>query len=366
VNGVRKLKLLNHNKKEGRMKRLAKVLGVLAVVLALISPAMALDKIANTDALPGLSTFDTSVIEVWCVGKGLGMYPEASRNPETGTFTIIPRYMYGEFGQMGTGWVIQNGNFIITAAHVVTPTAVMMKISENEEYVGPLVYATEVNFYVGKYNDDKAKRKLVKAKVFYINQETDVAILVVDGQLPNFLSSMHIELRATTQVVYTMFGAYYDDEMDYGNQVAVIVRQRDETGGMKDTYEVRVGRIISGAVALPDTVTKDAIAWFTMNDVTMDVPVIPGDSGSAVIGWVDGVPYIIGVARAACTNGETTYSYFSRIDVIKIITEATFAEKTSTEAPKSTLPDSGKIRETTPQKGGPYRPIKYEWKVLAE
>ena len=340
------------------MKRLAKALGILAIILTLVSPAMALDKVANTEALPGLSTFDTSVIEVWCVGKGLGMYPEWKEG-DRGVYSLIPHYAYGEFGQMGTGWVIQGGRYIITAAHVVTPSSVLIHLSENEDFIGPIVYATEVNFYVGKYNDDKAKRKLVKAKVFYIDQETDVAILVVDGELPNFLTPMQMDLRATNQIDYTIFGAFYNDEMDYGDEVAVIVRQRDETGNMKDTYEVRVGRIVSSDVAIPDGVPHEVEPWFNMNDVTMDTHIIPGDSGSAVIGWVKGVPYIIGIARASCTNGETEYSYFSRIDWIKIITDATFVESTAPQT--GSHPDSGQIKETTPQTSKPKRPI--QWKV---
>jgi S1-C subfamily serine protease len=345
------------------MRKLAKVLWILSLILALTAPAIALDREADIGTIPGFANFDTSVIEVWCVGKGLSMYPEAEQDAY-GDWGIVPYYKYGEFGQMGTGWVVQGGRFIITAAHVVTPSAILMKLTDTIEYIGPIVYATEMDIYVGKYKENKDERRLVQARIFYINEETDVAILVVNGSIPNFLTSMEMQLCDTVDVHYTPFGVWTNDLMDYGDTVASIVRQRDVLGNMKEGYEIRKGRIVSGGIVLPDGVDRKAEIWFNLNDVTMDTLIIPGDSGSPVVGWIRGVPYLIGIARAAASDGETGLSYFTRIDFIKIITEATFAKEKPKEEPKveTITPKEGTLKETTPLSSGPQRPLK--WQIL--
>ena len=108
--------------------------------------------------------------------------------------------------------------------------------------------------------------------------------------------------------------------MHEGDSVAVLVAVRDEEGRKEWYFEVRYGTVVNPHPYLPGTIPNYLLAWFQLGDVSSNLEIFPGDSGSPVFAFINGTPVIIGVARAALEyidpwTGEFYYmSYFTRID----------------------------------------------------
>jgi S1-C subfamily serine protease len=153
----------------------------------------------------------------------------------------------------------------------------------------------------------------VPAEVVYVDEERDICILKVAGNWPAFVDPGY-----KPEWTRGPFG----DELYPGMAIGTIVAIRDDSGDKTPWFEVRYGTIVSTGVKLPGTIGSDALPWFSLNDVTTDLVIYPGDSGSPVFAWIDGQPVVIGVARAAAgyidpwTGMTYYYSYFTRIDIV--------------------------------------------------
>jgi len=284
------------------MKRLKKYMAVIVVVIMLASPVLALDQVGNPAAIPGFETetqvdYTRSIVNINVLGTGLGLYPDEQGRP---------KYGYGVFGMQGSGFIVNN--YVITAAHVVNPTSLIVRMPDGSQFEGPLVNVQSMQIIVSGQ----------AAKIFYIDVATDYALLVFDTPC-DWMQNLRIAATDTFHYFLTLFGWYAEDQIHVGDFVAVIVRVRDDKGNRTTLAEVRVGKVVAESPVVPPGY-EQFIPWFGLDDFTMDVDVYPGDSGSPVIGFVDGVPCLIGIARAAGGG----YSYAVRIDFIKLVTDATF------------------------------------------
>jgi hypothetical protein len=290
------------------MKRFKKFMAII-IVLVMLLPGLAfpLDQVGDPKIIPGFETeitnVDTtqSIVTIITQGTGLGLYPGDDWKP---------RYGYGRFGMEGSGFIVNN--YIITAAHVVNPTEVLIRCSDNSQFWGPLVHVKDMSIIVGGF----------PARVFSINIEEDWAILVFDGPALWF---QNLKMQCTDTIHYflTIFGWYAENQLHPGDMLIAIVRVRDAAGDRTSLSEIRIGKVLSDKPIVPPGY-EDQLPWFNLNDFTMDINLLPGDSGSPILGFIDGVPYIVGVGRAAAYINDQVYSYATRIDVVKMITDSTF------------------------------------------
>lgn len=289
------------------MKKLLRCMLSVLLVLSLTVPAWALDVAGDTKLIPGFEEQTTGVntsqtiTTVTVSGTGLGLYPGEDGKPH---------YGYGYFGGQGSGFIVNN--YIITAAHVVNPTNVVIRMPSGEQYNGPIVNVKDIQISVGGS----------PARVFSINVELDWAILVFDGPAPWF-QNWTVKLTETYYYLLTIFGFVAQNNLHEGDMVVAVVRVRDAEGNRTLLSEVRIGKIIADKPVVPPGY-EDNLPWFNLYDFTIDVELYPGDSGSPVIGFVDGVPYVIGIARAGAHINGVCYSYATRIDIVKIITDSVF------------------------------------------
>ena len=252
------------------------------------------------------------------IGTAEGLYPDY----------VDGKIMYkrgsGTYVQAGSAFHIGNGYFV-TAAHVVEPMIVQIQISKNVYYVVSIDKVLNRQITLGN-----SLLGNVPAWIEWIDSTQDLAIIRVDLRWGP-LFDMEYRPAYTKLFIPIGFGGIVVDELGKDTTVAVIVRSRKnpEEGDFSWTwnYEVRYGRIISGTPILPACVPPEILSWFQPGDVTTDLLLYPGDSGSPVFAFKDGKPIIVGVARATVhsvcfsEDGEPTlhtYSYFSRIDAITI------------------------------------------------
>jgi len=282
------------------------VAGLLVLLLAF--PVWALDAEGDGHLIPGFETsltdVDTtqSVTTISVLGTGLGLYPDDLGNP---------RYGYGTFSQQGSGFMVNN--YIITAAHVINPTSVMLRKPDGSQFQGPLIHVREMLILVGGS----------PAKIFHIDIEQDYAILVFDLPVA-WVQNLKMKAIDTFEWIYTFLGMVPENRLHVGDKVVAIVRVRDELGDRTVKSEVRIGIIISERAFVPQGY-EDNLPWWNLNDFTTDILLLPGDSGSPIIGFLDGKPCLIGIGRAAgyWPNGEY-YSYATRIDFVKLVTDSIF------------------------------------------
>ena len=282
------------------------VLASLLVMLMLVGPAYSLDVVGRPEAIPGFEVDPSadidctrSFVNILVQGTGLGLYPDIAGKP---------KYGIGVFRQQGSGFVV--GNYIITAAHVVNPTSVQIRTEDGSLFMGPIIHVRDIMIWISGS----------PARIFHIDVAEDYAVLVFDGPC-SWVESVKMAITETFDWFVSIFGFYSVDKLHPGDEVYAVVRVRDDNGGMTSMGHLVKGKILSGKPILPAGY-EDSLPWFGLSDFTTDLPIIPGDSGSAVIGFINGVPYVIGIARAAGRIGDQQYTYAVRIDFVLLITEA--------------------------------------------
>lgn len=282
------------------MKKLLKSLvAILAAALLFIPIANAFDKVhGKIDEFEGTKYVDLSTThpEILVIGSGIGMYFDRGDQRvkrATGVFRIT-----------GSGTVLKVSwkYYILTAAHVVIPSHLKIQLSKNIYAVTPCMQLVERFIFVGS-------EPTVQASIDYINEEYDIALLVLNGIWPAAFGSRY-DLLPTADI----FGS--SPILERGDAVCVVVQQRGESGRKIPWYEVRYGKVIDIKPVVP-SYNQDLLPWFNICDVTTDVKIYPGDSGSAVFAFENGRPVIIGVFRAAYLDYYGAYySYFTRVDLV--------------------------------------------------
>lgn len=284
-----------------------KALVAAAMCLMLVLPAIgvwAYDKVPQKfgEFNQEYTDLSTTHPEILVIGNGIGIYFD------TATSKWVTAM--GTFGMGGSGTVFKVGNtyYILTAAHVVNPDTVTIQETTYSSITCKCIKVTDIIIHVGPGIG------AVSASVHWIDIEHDLAILKLNGTWPAAFSTRY-ELKPTENL-------YGGDLLQKGDSVAVIVQIRDESGNKTPWYEVRYGKVIDIRPVVPEY-NEGILPWFNMWDVTTDVKIYPGDSGSAVFAFKNGEPIIIGVARAAYLDQYGEYmAYFSRTDLIYYMFEA--------------------------------------------
>ena len=246
------------------------IVGLLICLIALASYAYDQVKPENrTQFINNQNEF--SYVRIETHGTAIGMYRD-SQSWEWKT-------RQGTFRQGGSGFVVKNG-YILTAAHVVVP--------EMAEVVG------------GKYQtDQRALFKVLKqiilvygfssapfvAEIHYINHELDIAILRCDDG-KDILKPLPYPIEFEPEGIHA------------GDVVCAVVHDRNEEGGLSMNVHLEYGYVREPK---PTGENEYSIAWLNIMDITLDLKVIPGDSGSPLFAFSGGKPVIICVVRAQST-----------------------------------------------------------------
>jgi len=246
-----------------------------------------------------ITTIGTAIGSVYCEGSSLSSFCKQKTS----------------FILQGSGFVI--GDYVITAAHVVDPDDVTA-VSKGGGAIStsPLQVLSRtivVNDDIGVKNQFDGG---TPAEIYYISKVFDLAILKLSHT--SDVEPIPYEIGYTYEMNF--YGQPYEG-LFIGMPVASIVRVRNEDDSITEDFEVRTGKIISTHVA--GDVQLSSLQGFGPLDFTMDMDVIGGDSGSAVFGFVEGVPVVIGVLRAgrrlAWGFTHPGLSYAARIDGLRQI-----------------------------------------------
>lgn len=255
----------------------------------------------STDVTPVLSD---GWVEITTIGHAEGLYvsEDSFRPPD---FRLKLKRGIGLFATGGSGYHLGNG-WIVTNAHVVHPHQVAIQINSAFTYITNIDRIVSINYMIGSSIFGS-----MKGTLFWIDEERDLALLYVDP----ITAPMLKDYGYRTTWTVTM----YQDKIEKDDAVAIIARVRDKSGDKLWHYEVRYGKVIANKPVLPPGISNDFLPWFNLNDITLDLPLYPGDSGSPIFAFDNGRPVIIGLGRAtAGVYGSKTYSYMTRIDPIHI------------------------------------------------
>lgn len=256
------------------------------LVFTLGAVAYGFDKEANIDALNINNLSYDTYIQIRSQGTALGTVQN-----------IRDEQWYlkeGYYEQYGSGYIPFEG-IIITAAHVVHPDAVSIATSS-----GTIVYTSVFKVLTNTILVSNFGNTRVVAWIHYISHENDVAILKYNN--PGIFQPTPYSFLWKPEMMIEGI------DFEVGDAVAVVVRQRDQSGARTHLCEVRVGNIVKWGPTAP---REDTIAWLSPNDITTDVWLIPGDSGSPMFVFKNGVPIYVGVARAFYYDGMVYFSYFA-------------------------------------------------------
>lgn len=268
------------------MTKILKLLFLLVVALLLFSGlSFALDKELPDEAVLNVGpTSYYTYIRVVAVGVVEGIYRGLGTD-ENGETIWKSRPTW--FAQSGSGTVV-NDQMVITAAHVITPTTVSTPESGVSVYHSHILKLYHRVILLYDYKEEPTIGLL-----HWVDEERDVALIRF--------------VPAPKQLIPMKFGWSRSlDELSDGDAISVIVHKRDDDGGLTSNIVARHGHIITAGPMGP---SDRVISFLNPFDFTMDVPIIPGDSGSPVIGYQGGAPILIGIARAYWTDGILFYSY---------------------------------------------------------
>jgi len=247
------------------------------------------------------------VVTVRTLGTGYGVI----LNTEVSPFRYEIRE--GVFGMEGSGFVrdLPFHKFIITNDHVISPSRVTIPISKNASWDTKIIYIKNKSIFI------VGCTSAIEGNILYTDPGSDIAVLFIDKNSPfrdtdiSFTFSWWMGVRGE-------YAIESPDVLSDGDAVGVIVRKRDENGNKTSWYEMRIGKVVSTGVKLPGVVDVSALTWFQPMDFTVDLTIYPGDSGSPVVMWLRGKPFIIGVARAVAWCGTTgeRFAYATRLDFV--------------------------------------------------
>ena len=262
------------------MKRFFKILfGVVFALLLFVTPVAALvfDKTYPGDeALQLTTTPYFSYVRIETTGIAQGVYPHE------GTW----RLREIEYAMRGSGFVLPGG-FIITAAHVIVPEEVATPCSRYGVYVTKPFKVLTTTIKIFDYKDEP-----LIAWAFHIDIEFDTAVLRYDTT-GDLLEPIPVELMT-----------FAKDMLEEGDIIATVVHVRDpDENELESSVQILYGKVIKNGVR---TGQEEGIPWFNTQDITMDLPIMPGDSGSPLFVFMHGKPYLIGVVRACSVDLENS------------------------------------------------------------
>jgi Trypsin-like peptidase domain len=213
----------------------------------------------------------------------------------------------GDFALSGRGVVV--GQFVVTAAHVVSPEKVVLKLDEYTTIVSPVVAVQKTAVAVGTSTGAGG----IPATIVHLNHEADLAIL-----RPENSTWLHPFPYAATATWWREHPGEANSLLGAEDCVITLVPERDAYHLPLLGAEARIGKVIAPyAVSSSSAVVAD----LNSQTVTISTPVSPGDSGSPVVVFDMGRPRLVGIVSATRQPVEAK-SYISRIDSLLPILEA--------------------------------------------
>lgn len=242
-----------------------------------------------------------SIVQVNTIGQATGRYWQwTDYYAGKGEW----RWGQGAFIMKAVGWVMEDpdnsqARYIVTAGHVVHPELVTISIGQSHRMITLVEEILWSRTMVSNDGMDAA----VPARIVYFNNEYDMAILQVRNQLDIF-KPIGFPVTRT----YGRFEFGWFDEVFEGDVVAIICRRRNPSGDWSPWFEVRWGKVVANYGVGPN---ERLARWLNLEDITLNLEIHPGDSGSPLFAFWKGKPVIIGIIRAMDIEGNT---YAVRID----------------------------------------------------
>jgi hypothetical protein len=275
------------------MGRVAKLFLAVSLILLPLSASAFFDKEPGKfKEFVGKDYVDlcTSVVEITTIGAAEGVYWDV----EEGRF--VKRR--GSFTLAGSGFIL--GKYVITAAHVVEPKQVVIRLNRYSFYVTKVASILDRTITIG------GPLGWIRGWIYHLDPDADVAVLRAD-LTPAFHS--------------LNYRPFWSKRLRKGDCLATIVRKRNPDGSTQPWYEVRYGRVISPNPIVSDKSLALWLPWFNMNDFTMSIKAYGGDSGSPVFAFYKGEPVLVGILRAKA-NLAPFWSYAARTDFVKRVLDA--------------------------------------------
>ena len=281
---------------------------LVAAFICLSGTALAFDKEMGKLEFPesGYSQeIAQSHISIYTIGTGYGLIPVWNEKRQDTDY----EWGLGTFSMSGSGFVVR-GNYVITAAHVVDPRIVLVQTGLSAFYQVRMYQQRTRQIYAATRDEPGPE-----LEVLYSNVEQDIAVLkFVHPRIPFKESPIEV-VQTLTAIPMGFFGFLTVDLINPDDAICTIVHQRNESDEKTWLFEVRKGKVRENGVKLPENF-EPFTPWFSLYDFTMDLDIRPGDSGSPIIAFRNGVPVIIGVARAGIWEAEGMWTYAVRVDSI--------------------------------------------------
>jgi len=278
----------------GTIKKLL-VASALAIGLVLgggINGALALDKNHPIPDIQLQAQSYYTYVKVVAVGVAEGIYRK-DFDIEKNEWIWDSRPVW--FEQCGSGTVV-NDQMILTAAHVVVPGDVSTPESGVSVYQSPAINLIYRQILIFDYKDEPTL-----GYVHWIDTARDV-VLIRFVPKPKQLVPIQYDWVPDRNWLFE------------GDAITIVVHKRLPNGELDCDLQLVRGHITYNG---PHHDNKFVISYLSPWDITTDAVIIPGDSGSPVFGYVNGVPVLIGVARAyapADPHGYTFHFYFAYVD----------------------------------------------------
>jgi hypothetical protein len=202
----------------------------------------------------------------------------------------------GVFTQQGSGTVIAPGS-ILTCAHVVVPQGIEIAEGHSSTRVGRVIKVTSTIVLLYDYKDTP-----VIGTIGYVDVASDLAIVHYNHKENSWFNPIEIPMEFGVEDLYE------------NTLVCAVLHKRDAFGSMESDVHIRYGKI---KYAYPYAPNPRIVAWLNPLDITMDLFVEGGDSGSALYAFRNGKPVLIGVVRAMYWGQLHYFSYASLIGGIQ-------------------------------------------------
>ena len=274
----------------------------LSMVFTLLwgSYAVAFDPTCGDLAAADAAAFP-SIVQVQTTGRATGTYQD--RHTPNAAWQLGS----GEFTLTGRGFVV--GQLVVTAAHVVYPSKVELRLHQHASTVSSVVTVEQTTVRVGGSDSTNG----IPAEIVHLSHRFDLAIL-----RPHIPESLHaFPYRASATWWHELTGEA-SSLLRAGNCIAVLAAKRDANQAALPGTTVHTARVQAPhAVSFEPSV----VAGLNPNTATIATPLLPGDSGSPVVAFDAGKPVLVGVVTATRHPFEPM-SYISRIDPLLPMLEA--------------------------------------------
>lgn len=274
----------------------------LGMVFALFwgSAAVAFDSACGAMSSTETAGFP-SIVQVWATGRAIGTYRDRS------TPNAAWKLGNGEFTLRGRGFVV--GQLVVTAAHVVYPSQVELRLHQHASTIAPVVTVEQTTIRIGGSQSTDG----ILAEIVHLNHRVDLAILRprVTESLPTF--PYHLSATWWREVA-----GEASSLLRTGNCVVALTAKRDANQAALPGTTMRTAHV---AAPYPMSFEPSVVAGLNPNAATIATPLLPGDSGSPVVAFDDGQPLLVGVVIATRHPFESV-SYISRLDPLLPMLEA--------------------------------------------